>query len=213
MKTETLLTATFQELAVLIRDTVREKAQEIPKFRDEGNGAIRILVYPLCKAADVWMGGMGDFDKEGSPDIPDYEVTFAITSGGSRVIRGVWDGVEQKCDCYAYSAMKIAHCSRAQDVGAGLLSGLELNDPDLTDDNGYGAHRGALCVEVGVRDICGRLSEFCGIYVCVSGADSEDDLECAFTAVPKIEEFFRNKAEETVRFELRVPSEEEVEDA
>ena len=88
-----------------------------------------------------------------------------------------------------------------------------LNDPDLTDDNGYGAHRGALCVEVGVRDICGRLSEFCGIYVCVSGADSEDDLECAFTAVPKIEEFFRNKAEETVRFELRVPLEEEVEDA
>lgn len=199
---------TYLELVRRIRFAVREKAQEIPKFRNEGNGAIRILAYPCCKEADVWLGGLSVFGRElnpftgttrGSNDIVDYEHTFAITAGGSRVMTGVWDGVEQRVDCYAYSALKIAHCSRAQDLGAGLISGIDLNDPYLTEDNGYSSHLGALCVEV----MRGHTpSDFCGIYVCVSGADSKDDLKCAFAAVDVIKEFF---ASETDKFKFNIP--------
>lgn len=120
----------YLELVKKIRDAVRERAQEIPKFRTSGNGAIRILAYPCRSDADVWLGGLSDFSRDergiGKDDIVDYEHTFAITPGGSRVITGVWDGVEQKVDCYAYSALKIAHCSLVQDKGAGLISGLGL---------------------------------------------------------------------------------------
>ena len=187
---------TYLELMKQIREVVRKKAQEIPKFRDEGNGAIRILIYPECKEADIWLGGLGNFD-EYPYDIPDYEATFAITSGGSRVITGIWDGVKQKVDCYAFSALKIAHCSLAQDLGHGLLSGLDLGDPYLTEDNGYGPYYGALCVEVSHHG-----KPFCFVYVCVSGADSKDDLRCAFEAVEVIKRFF---ADESMTYELKTP--------
>lgn len=176
----------YSELVKQIRDAVRKKAQEISKFQ-EGNGAIRILAFPECEAADTWLGGMGDFSKR-PYDIPDYETTFAITSGGSRAITGVWDGVKQRVDCYAFSALKIAHCSLAQDLGHGLLSGLDLDDPYLTEDNGYGPYYGALCVEVSHHG-----KPFCFVYVCVSGADSSDDLRCAFEAVEVIKSFFTDE--------------------
>ena len=180
-------------IACKIRDVVRDKAQEIPKFREgSGGGAIRILAYPACREADDWFGGLGDFSK--TPyDIPDYEVTFAIKTGGSRVTTGVWDGVEQRVDCYGYSALKIAHCSLAQDLGVGLLSGLNLHKPHLTEDNGYGPYLGALCVEVNWTNGDNIIKPFCGIYVCVSGADSADDLRCAIAAIEVIKEFFTDK--------------------
>lgn len=127
-------------------------------------------------------------------DIPDYEFTFAITRGGSRVITGIWDGIEQKVDCYAFSALKIAHCSRAQGLKKGLLSGLELGEPHLTEENGYGPYFGAICVEVYKTLGDGSLEPWCGIYVCVSGADSKDDPKCAFAAIPVINGFFSPKA-------------------
>jgi len=186
----------YSELVVAIRDAVRLKAQEIPKFKESGNGAIRILAYPCSAKADYWLGGVGDFN---SHDIPDYEHTFAISPGGSRVINGIWDGVKQAVDCYAYSALKIAHCSRVQDKGLGLLSGVNMNDPNLVEENGFSSHRGALCVEVEqssfYRSVCGAIlptepKNFCSLYVCVSGADSNDDLRCAFAAVDVIKKFF-----------------------
>lgn len=205
----------YLELVKKIRDAVRERAQEIPKFRTSGNGAIRILAYPCRSDADVWLGGLSDFSRDergiGKDDIVDYEHTFAITPGGSRVITGVWDGVEQKVDCYAYSALKIAHCSLVQDKGAGLISGLDLGDPYLTEDNGYGPHFGAICAEVklfsvnydGRGEVDGFSEiDFCGIYVCVSGADSKDDLKCAAAAIDVIREFFER---EGGQFRVKAP--------
>lgn len=186
----------YLKLVAQVRDAVREKAQEVPVFKETGNGAIRILAYPLCKEADEWLGGLSDFSDPENPDIVDYEHTFAISAGGSRVITGVYDGVEQTVDCYAFSALKIAHCSHAQDLGAGLISGLDLNNPYLTEDNGYGPHKGALCVEVQRLDEYDDTDEiayyydYCGIYICVSGADSESDLECAKAGVNDINDFF-----------------------
>jgi len=202
---------TYPTLVKRIRDAVRKKAKDIPKFRDEGNGAIRILAYPGCKEADNWLGGLSDFVNPCDPfaaeskkrdDITDYEHTFAITPGGSRVITGIWDGVKQDVDCYAFSALKIAHCSRAQDLGLGLLSGIDMNDPNITEENGYGPYSGALCVEVMRKVSSTSSTNFCGIYVCVSGATSAEDLECALVAVDVIKEFFEDESGD---FEFNAP--------
>lgn len=120
------------------------------------------------------------------------------------------DGVEKKIDTYAFSAMKIAHCSHAQDLKGDLLSGLDLGNPDLTEDYGYGPYLGALCVEIEVNALMGdgelrSAGEFCGIYVCVSGADSADDLKCAFAAVKVIEDFFTNGWANTIAFRVNTP--------
>ena len=182
----------YLELVTQIRDAVRKKAQEIPVFRKTGNGAIRILAYPLCKEADEWLGGLSDFRNPENPDIVDYEHTFAITAGGSRVIEAFWSPDKQLVDCYAMSAMKIAHCSRAQDLGAGLVSGINLNNPHLTEDNGYGPYEGASCVEVRVQHKETNFDMlFCGIYVCISGANQKDDQECSKAGVRVIHDFFR----------------------
>lgn len=214
----------YYELVKEIRDVVREKAQEIPKFRESGNGAIRILAYPLCREADEWLGGLSTFgsDPASKDDIVDYEYTFAITSGGRRVITGKWDDDTelQTVDCYAYSALKIAYCSRVQDEGAGLSSGVDLKIPHLTEDYGYAAHPGAICAEILQRK--GDLAiddssepstpverdPFCLIYVCVSGADSEDDEKCAMSSIGTICEFFANETAPSSykQFMVRVPS-------
>lgn len=182
----------YLELVKQIRDAVRKKAQAIPIFRDSGNGCIRILAYPCCEAADSWLGGLSNFESE-TPDIVDYEHTFTITPKGSRVITVTEDGVRQKVDTYAYSAMKIAHCSYSQDEKGCLLSGV-IKGPYLNESNGYGPHLGALCVEITQSSHRpGEPCNFCGIYVCVSGASSKEDLECTFAAVRVIRDFFADE--------------------
>ena len=189
----------YSQLVKDIRDAIRAKAQDVPKFRDEGNGCIRILFYPCCKEADEHFDGLSDFR---FGDIVDYESTFAITPGGSRIITdSTTDGGECRVDCYGYSAMKIAHCSHAQDIDAGLLSGI-VDDPSLTEECGYGPHLGALCVEVKrintTWDTNGIVSsdfeyDYLNIYICVSGADSLSDLRCAFEAIDAIIDFFASE--------------------
>ena len=87
------------------------------------------------------------------------------------------------------------------EFGLGLLSGI-VNDPSLTEDCGYGPYRGALCVEVKkartTSDTDGSrsyedVSDYCGIYVCVSGASSSEDLRCAAVAIEVIEDFFKHE--------------------
>lgn len=184
----------YLELVRRIRDAVREKAQEVPPFKNTGNGAIRILAYPCCPAADTWLGGLSNFESE-TPDIVDYEHTFTIAPEGSRVITTIQHGVRQKVDTYAYSALKIAHCSYSQDEKGCLLSGV-IKAPHQNESNGYGPYLGAFCAEIEVLPTtsslhpAGEPHNFCGIYVCVSGASQEEDLECASAAVEVIKNFF-----------------------
>lgn len=186
---------------------MREKAQEVPPFKNTGNGAIRILAYPCCVAADAWLGGLSNF-KSKTPDIVDYEHTFTIAPEGSRVITTIQHGVRQKVDTYAYSALKIAHCSYSQDEKGCLLSGI-IKAPHQNESNGYGPYLGALCVEVIRHPMTSRRTEkphnFCGIYVCVSGASQEEDLECAFAAIKVIENFFANEWRHGELFEIHAP--------
>ena len=186
-----------------IRDAVRAKTKEIEKFK-AGNGAIRILIHPCNEEADFWLGGMSSFSKTES-DIVDYEFVYHIAPGGSHLITGTWNEVEQKVSCYGYSALKIAHCALSAKEGKGQLSGNKLDTPYLTEDNGFGPERGALCVTVFTCHESlprPRTVDFCRIYVCVSGADSIDDLRCAVPAIDVIKKFFSH---ESSRFGYLVP--------
>lgn len=202
----------FTDLAKTIRNTVRTKAKEISVFRETGNGAIRILGYPLCAEADEWLGGLSDFSGP-ALDIADYEFVFAISPGGSRVINVVENGHKATVDCYGYSALKIADCSLAQDLGVGLVSGLDFLRADRTEEYGYAAHRGALCVVV-KRVKCSTVNgepsveydDYCGIYVCVSGAKSDEDYACALEAIQIIKDFFL-EADGMWAFEYEEPEE------
>ena len=204
---------TFNSLEEKILETVRRKAQEIPIFRESGNGAIRILAYPLCPGANQWLGGKGKIklDENGMPiliDVPDYETTYCITPSGSRIIQSEWDGITHLVDCYSYSAMKIAHCARADRLGIGLKSGLELWDSYLIDEeSGYGPYAGAICVKVIEEYDKMKLEPkpFCLIYVCVSGADSKDDEKCSMAAIPIIKDFFKTEESEHVRYTFIAP--------
>ena len=183
----------YLELVKQIRDAVRKKAKDIG-IRE---GCIRILAYPCCPMADLWLGGLSNFEGD-TPDIVDYEHTFTITPEGSRVVTVTEGGVKQKVDTYAYSALKIAHCSCSQDEKGCLLSGV-IKTPHQIESNGYGPYLGALCAEVTMSPTTSNLRPlgepygFCGIYVCVSGASQEKDLDCAFAAVEVIKNFFASE--------------------
>ena len=183
----------FKELIYKIVTEVRTEAMKVPKFRDSRNGAIRICASPKTKRADDCIGGLGVFDRvvleDGCysvNDTPYYEWTYSIMPGGSCTITGVWDGVKQTVNCFAFSALKIAHCMKAQEEGAGFRSGLKLKRSKyLTPDNGYGPYSGAIVFEI--KD--GEKNDFLYLYVCVSGVDSADDEKCAAAAIPVVSDF------------------------
>ena len=179
-----------------ILEPVRIKAKEIPVFRRTKNGAVRICIYPLCAEADKWLGGLSNFG-DLTRDIVDYEVVYAILPGGSRVINVFEHGRNMTVDCYSYSALKVADCSLAHSLGIGMRSGLNFIRKGRTEKYGYAAHRGALCVvvkKVKYDTVDGEPSveydDYCIVYVCVSGAKSDEDYACALEAISPIKDFF-----------------------
>jgi hypothetical protein len=223
----------FLTLVRKIAEAVRKKAQEIPEFKETGNGCIRICAYPCVMEAENWIVGHSYWEEDGYhcglssnfipekfKDIVDYEYTFAITPGGSRVIERDWGGKKINIDTYAFSALKIAHCSRAEDKGIGQMSGLDLEEDFLNEENGYGPYKGAISVQIKkmlpelvrkegelVPEEVWKNNIFYGIYVCVSGASDEEDLECAAVAIDVIKEFHEGEAfTEIVTPNLEKPS-------
>lgn len=195
----------YEELLKKIRDAVRAAAAKVDGFK---NGSIRVLMYPMVKEADDWLGGLGDFGRKTNPfagismgynDIPDYEWCFSITPGGSRVAIWPKEGTDDEVveqDTYAFSAMKIAYCSRVEDREKGLSSSVKLDEPYLSEENGFARYPGAICVIVKKEQpyaLIPAVKEgipWLYIYVSVSGAESEDDEKCASAAITVIEEFF-----------------------
>lgn len=199
-----------KELLLRIRDAVRQEATKIDGFK---NGAIRMTLQPIAEEADLWIDGIGDFEQffnpitrtnEGYNDIPRYETCIPITPGGSFVIR--WKdeetGEEMDVDTYAFSALKIAYLSRVVEKGKGMASSTMLDEPNLTEDNGFGKYPGALCVKVN-RECAIPVSvrnrsyveniPYLYVFVCVSGAKSEEDEQCAKASIDVIKEFFGEK--------------------
>ena len=181
---------------------VRMKAIKLPRFRETRQGCIRVSVCPKCEEADNWLGGTSD--RLGG-DFMTYEYTVPIISGGSYVAEFKENGKIVKVDTYSVTAMKIADCSRAQSLNVGLFSGLPYDGrQDYDTENGYAEWLGAVCFRVRKRDEWDddKLSDFCDIYVCVSGAEQEEDLQCAMCVAPEVSGFFYA---ESNRFVVEVP--------
>lgn len=193
----------YGELVRRMREAIRTKALEIPRFAEKKEGCIRITSCPQCQGAYEWMGCNGEYNYS---DMPDVEDTYVILPGGSRVARfEKTDGSVDIVDTYAMTAMKIAQLSFIQDSKCVLLSGGKVNG--LTAENGFAPWRGALCCEIysdhrnpnGCNGRGSGAPPFCLIYVSVSGASEEEDLICAAAAVEEIQNFFRENGKYIVR--------------
>ena len=186
----------YSELTKKIKEAIRAKAVEIPRFAEKKEGCIRITSYPECQEAYTWMGGIGEFDPN---DVPDVEDTYVILPGGTRVAKFKNpDGSEDIVDTYAITAMKIAQLSYSQGQGLrnAIISGNRV-DERLTIENGFAPRRGALCCEItyderviGCNFGYDAIPPFCQIYVSVSGASQNEDLACAAAAIEVIRDFF-----------------------
>lgn len=186
----------YSDFTKAVKEAVRAKALEIPRFAQTKEGCIRITSCPLSQEAYEWMGGIGEYDPQ---DIPDVEDAYAIAPGGSRVARFKnEDGSVTIGDAYAVTAMKIAQLSYAWETNHAMLSGNPA--PGLEPENGFAPWRGALCCEVnfdfrqrGCNFGAMATAPFCLVYVAVSGAKEEEDELVAAAAIPVIEEFFKDK--------------------
>lgn len=196
---EVLLRVKYQELIRQIVSEVRQAACAIPVFRDSKNGCIRITIVPLTPIAEAWIGGeLSDFelfDREhmGHPvhDICEREFVYPIFPGGSHTIQyECEDGHIEPVNCYGYSALKTAYASWKRrfdeltdnDTFPETLSDLEFRRQTefFTEDNGWSMHRGSLWITANLDG-----EPFMRLYVCVSGAKSLEDEQCALFGLRK----------------------------
>lgn len=188
-----------QMLVREIRSAVRRAARTVPTFRDSKNGCIRITIVPLSPLADMWLGGgLSEYseDPEGLGEVEDIcerEYIFKIHPTGSHTIQ--WkdpkDGHVEPVNCYGYSALKTAWAAKVrqwQNVNRPIepcpASGYYV------EENGWSMHEGAVCAEVKYKD-----EDFIRLYVCTSGAKSEEDLNCSLVGMIAAQKFFERASE------------------
>ena len=168
-------------LDTMIRQAVlaiRAEAEKIPVFRETHNGCIRITIAPLVRDTDIWLDtgsmcdGLHGLDNEN--DLSWREFAYKIHPGGSYVINWVdeSDGHTEPVNCYAFSALKIAALENADsETGKNDMT----EHPDFyVEANGWGQYAGALMTKVYYNGVLVMK-----VYVCVSGAKSKEDEQCA----------------------------------
>lgn len=181
---------TYQELASTIVKAVRERAATIPAFRDSHNGCIRITMVPLCKDADVWLGGMSNYQtwlNGEEQDVCEREFVYKIDPRGSHTIQYVCeDGHTEPINCYSYSALKTAWASKVRQwqninrpIEPGPASGYYI------EENGWSMHDGSVYTTVTLGG-----EDFCRLYVCTSGAKSDEDEQCSLAGIQEAQEYF-----------------------
>ncbi len=181
---------TYQELASTIVKAVRERAATIPAFRDSHNGCIRITMVPLCKDADVWLGGMSNYQtwlNGEEQDVCEREFVYKIDPRGSHTIQYVCeDGHTEPVNCYGYSALKSAWAldqHRRRKVG-------DSSEPYMgyfIEENGWSTHCGAACTTITLNG-----EDFIDLCVCTSGAKQDKDMECSLVGILEAQEFFEH---------------------
>ena len=174
-----------EKLVDQIFAAIREEAKKIPWFNEQPNGTIMVCVAHKSSDAKDWLLTSGPKDIS---FLPEGEVcaTFytPVTPGGDYVVTFL-DG--DVVDTKDYALKKIWHCHVALKNGFGYVSGLELPLQGLDEENGYGPYRGAIAFKVD-----SGFTNFCTVYVCVSGAKQMEDEQCALAAVPVVESFFED---------------------
>lgn len=184
--TEIFRSLSLKGLVSRVVRTVREAAEEIPAFRNSHNGCIRLTFVPLCLEADNWLGGLSECDENGKIiDVNEYEFVRKIYPDGSHTIQWVdpEDGHIELVNCYAYSALKTAYLSRLCRNGLTRSSDPEAEAGYLVEENGWSTEKGAT-----VTTVCYEDTELFRMYVCVSGAESEEDDQCSTSGMAKGQE-------------------------
>lgn len=193
-----------------IKMAARRVARGIPVFRDSHNGCIRITLVPLSLDAEKWLGGelsgngyfrqtnesSGEEELETCPDVCEREFVFKIDPRGSHTIE--WkhpdDGHVELVNCYAYSALKTAWASfkmkmrskpYREKINKLLGDGRFLKV--FCEENGWSQHEGTVYTTISVKG-----EAFLRLYVCVSGAKSSEDKQCALAGMLAAQEYFQH---------------------
>lgn len=153
---------------------IQEKAKTIPTFADRGGGAIVIALTSFSRE------GCRIFDLDDEERRVVLSRAYPIIDGLSRMIYAD----DEVIDCVSFATMKIAHLRATEEENGELLSGLG-EKLYYGYDCGFAPHYGALCV---------KIPYVCSVFVAVSGAKQEEDLECAFEAIESIISFFGDSA-------------------
>ena len=178
----------FYRLIDDIVEVCRNKAAELEGFKN-GDGCIRITYLPECSIAS-------EMPEIGTRFTDRYEMTARIVPQGNYVInRDRIDG--SPVDTYAFSALKVAACLKAIELGLGGRSGYDVGDLACDEEHGFACYRGAVCY-----DLMLSHKAFAMLIVCVSGASAIEDEAVADEATEAIMAWcFKNP-----QFSVRVPA-------
>ncbi len=185
----------LNEVINQIVDQGRLVKDNVPVFKESGNGCILIVARPLCREADIWLGNLSRYDADGKPiDINEYVFARTIAPGGSHTIQ--WhspgDGHIEPVNCFAYAMMKVAYLARLVKKGITNEEDTEANNTKFfCEDNGYSRHKGAVCTTVHLDG-----EPLMRLYICFSGASSEEDLQCAEAVTVSTRKYLRSYCEE-----------------
>lgn len=177
--TRVLTDINYKATIRLVVHAGRKAKDQVKAFRESGNGCILLMAVPLCQQADVWLGGLSEYDENGRKiDLHEYVIARTIAPGGSHTIQ--WkdpgDGHIEPVNCLAYATMKLAYLSHLikDDIPDRDHDEVAQTTDYYTEANGYSNHRGAVCTTIYYADQ--PLMRF---YVVFSGATEDEDLRCA----------------------------------
>ena len=158
----------FHRLVDNIVEACRQKAAKLEGFAS-GDGCIRITYLPQCSLASEMPGLMTRFTDR-------YEATARITPQGNYVInRDRREG--SPVDTYSFSALKVAACLKAIELGLSERSGHDLGDLACDEEHGFASYRGAICY-----NLLFSHQAFALLIICASGATAIEDEEVAEAA-------------------------------
>ena len=168
--------------------TLMEIAAKLEGFAS-GDGCIRITYLPQCGLASEMPGLMTRFTDR-------YEATARITPQGNYVInRDRREG--SPVDTYSFSALKVAACLKAIELGLSERSGHDLGDLACDEEHGFASYRGAICY-----NLLFSHQAFALLIVCASGASAIEDEEVAEAAGSAIMDW----CIENPQFSVEVPA-------
>lgn len=161
-----------------IEDAIREEIKTIPDFR---YGAIGVMFVPRSDEATAWMSQLGIETGQ-----PRYSEAL-MDAGYTRPIG--WRGSEVELDCLGDVKRKLSSFASVKGAMAGDNHEYEYLLPGGNEPR-FGEKGGRMHYEILCEGEVGEIKRFLDIYVAVSGAEGEENQQCALAAEPVIERMF-----------------------
>ncbi len=185
----------FPDLRELIIQAVREKAGDVPCFKEKREGTILVALNATCLHAWMWAGRSAESYPGDNRDIRDIVEAVSIHEEGFQVaFHKKDDGSVRKVSTLSMATMKLAQLDDMEDPDV-LVSGVKANK-DHIPENGYCPEEGCIVIEASrtrASDCGSKGAEpelFCRIYVSVAGASPKEDFETALAALKPVVECF-----------------------